>query len=76
VTVSEPESCNCAALRQAARRVTRLYDEALTPVGIGLNQFSILSRIARIDIAFLGTVAASATDMGIGIAGFTRLIGV
>jgi DNA-binding MarR family transcriptional regulator len=48
VTASESETCNCAALRQAARRVTRLYDEALTPVGIGLNQFSILSRIARI----------------------------
>jgi DNA-binding MarR family transcriptional regulator len=48
VTALEPETCNCAALRQAARRVTRLYDEALTAVGIGLNQFSILSRIARI----------------------------
>ena len=48
VTGLEPETCNCAALRQAARRVTRLYDEALTPVGIGVNQFSILSRIARI----------------------------
>jgi DNA-binding MarR family transcriptional regulator len=41
----EPEICNCAALRQAARRVTRFYDEALAPIGLGGNQFSILVRL-------------------------------
>ena len=41
----EPEICNCAALRQAARRVTKLYDDALAPVGLGVNQFSILARL-------------------------------
>src|SRR3984893_10664902 len=40
----EPEICSCAALRQAARRVTRLYDDALAPTGLGVNQFSILAR--------------------------------
>jgi DNA-binding MarR family transcriptional regulator len=44
----EPEICNCAALRQAARRVTRLYDEALAPAGLGVNQFSILARLSRV----------------------------
>jgi DNA-binding MarR family transcriptional regulator len=44
---AEPESCNCAALRQAARRVTRLYDEALAPMGLGVNQYSILARLGR-----------------------------
>jgi len=44
----EPEICNCAALRQAARRVTRLYDEALAPTGLGVNQFSILARLSRV----------------------------
>ena len=44
----EPEICNCAALRQAARRVTKLYDDALAPVGVGLNQFSILARLDRV----------------------------
>jgi DNA-binding MarR family transcriptional regulator len=42
----EPEICNCAALRQAARRVTRLYDDALAPIGLGVNQFSILARLS------------------------------
>jgi DNA-binding MarR family transcriptional regulator len=41
----EPEICNCGALRQAARRVTRFYDEALAPSGLGVNQFSILARL-------------------------------
>ena len=39
--------CNCAALRQASRFVTRIYDEALAPVGLGINQFSILARLGR-----------------------------
>ena len=42
---AEPEICNCAALRQAARRLTRLYDDALAPTGLGVNQFSILARL-------------------------------
>jgi DNA-binding MarR family transcriptional regulator len=41
----EPEICNCAALRQAARRVTKLYDDALAPIGLGANQFAILARL-------------------------------
>jgi DNA-binding MarR family transcriptional regulator len=44
----DPEICNCGALRQAARRVTRLYDEALAPVGLSVNQFSILARLNRV----------------------------
>jgi DNA-binding MarR family transcriptional regulator len=44
----EPEICNCGALRQAARRVTKLYDDALAPIGVGLNQYSILARLDRV----------------------------
>lgn len=43
----QPETCNCSALRQAARRVTRLYDDALAPTRLGVNQYSILVRLAR-----------------------------
>jgi len=42
------ETCNCAALRRAARHVTRLYDEALAPLGLGANQYSILSTLERL----------------------------
>jgi DNA-binding MarR family transcriptional regulator len=44
----EPEICNCAALRQAARRVTKLYDDVLAPIGLGVNQYAILSRLSRV----------------------------
>lgn len=40
--------CNCTALRQTARHVTRFYDEALAPVGLGVNQYAILARLARL----------------------------
>src|SRR5271154_194165 len=45
---TEPELCNGGALRQAARRVTKLYDEALAPAGLGLNQYAILARLSRV----------------------------
>ena len=38
--------CNCAAIRQAARRVTRLYDLALAPTGLRITQYPILSWLA------------------------------
>jgi DNA-binding MarR family transcriptional regulator len=42
-----PEICSCAAIRQAARHLTQLYDEILTPSGISLNQYSILAKLDR-----------------------------
>src|ERR1700735_2165792 len=39
----EVTPCNCAAIRQAARRVTRLYDQALSPMGLRITQYPILS---------------------------------
>lgn len=56
--VSEPEICNCAALRQAARRVSKLYDEALGSTGVGLNQYSILARLNRIGPCGIQELAA------------------
>lgn len=42
------EPCSCGALRQAARHMTRFYDRALASLGLGLNQYSILSRLDRL----------------------------
>lgn len=42
-----PEFCSCSALRQATRHVTRFYDDALRPVGLGLNQYSVLAKLHR-----------------------------
>jgi DNA-binding MarR family transcriptional regulator len=43
----EPELCNCSALRQAARHVTRFYDAFLFPVGLRTTQFSILAKLQK-----------------------------
>ena len=53
----EPEICNCLALRQAARLVTKLYDAALSPIELGANQYSILSRLQREGPSTLGDLA-------------------
>jgi len=36
--------CNCLALRQATRRVTQLYDQALAPLDLRSTQYSLLNR--------------------------------
>jgi len=43
----EAEICSCAAVRQAARHISRLYDEALAATGLSLNQYSILAKLSR-----------------------------
>lgn len=59
MTQSSPEPCSCIALRQATRHVTRFYDEALAPVGIGLNQYAILSRLDRLGPVAIRHLAAN-----------------
>jgi DNA-binding MarR family transcriptional regulator len=53
-----PETiCNCAAIRQAARRVTRLYDQALAPAGLRITQYPILSWLANAGPMTMGVLA-------------------
>lgn len=61
--VSVPRgACTCQAVRQAARRVTALYDAAMAPFGLRISQFSLLGRLRR-----GGPLAlqALATEMGL-----------
>jgi len=44
---NNPSGCNCLALRQAARRVTQVYDVFLAPSGLRATQYSILARLKR-----------------------------
>jgi DNA-binding MarR family transcriptional regulator len=39
------QSCNCLALRQAARHVSQIYDQHLAPTGLRTTQFSILAHL-------------------------------
>jgi len=59
-TLSEPEVCNCFAVRSAARHVTQLYDQLLAPIGLRTTQFSILSKLRRSGSL---TINALADDM-------------
>ncbi|MGH7072130.1 MAG: hypothetical protein ACREFO_19255, partial [Acetobacteraceae bacterium] len=45
--VRPPDVCSCLALREAARHVSRLYDGALAPMALGVNQFSMLAVLAH-----------------------------
>ena len=40
-------ACNCLSLRQASRRATQLYDQALAPVDLRATQYALLRAIAR-----------------------------
>jgi DNA-binding MarR family transcriptional regulator len=43
-----PTRCNCAALREAARHVTQMYDQHLAASGLRSTQFSILVRLKEL----------------------------
>jgi DNA-binding MarR family transcriptional regulator len=44
----EPVTCNCLAIRQAARQVTQLYDRHLAAEGLRATQYSILAKLSRL----------------------------
>ena len=39
------DQCNCLAVRQAARRITQVYDAHLASFGLRSTQYSILNRL-------------------------------
>ncbi|MBB3769974.1 DNA-binding MarR family transcriptional regulator [Angulomicrobium tetraedrale] len=39
--------CYCTQLRQATRRLSAVYDDALAPLGINVAQYALLRRIHR-----------------------------
>lgn len=44
-------TCNCLALKSAARNLARRYDEALAKVELNNGQFSILTAVAAMGVA-------------------------
>jgi len=49
--------CNCLALRQAARRVSQIYDRHLAATGLRGTQYSILSKLHRLGPTSIGALA-------------------
>ncbi|MBV9078980.1 MAG: winged helix-turn-helix transcriptional regulator [Methylobacteriaceae bacterium] len=54
----KPDHCTCSAIRKAARHVTQHYDRHLAPVGITVNQYGILARIAGLGPIPINRLAA------------------
>jgi DNA-binding MarR family transcriptional regulator len=55
----KPLECNCAAIRQAARHVTRHYDQHMAQVGLRSSQFSILTKLRRMGPLKINALAAA-----------------
>ena len=51
--------CVCGALRMATRAVTQLYDDAMRPAGLRVTQYSLLSRIERLQPISASALASS-----------------
>jgi len=55
--------CHCFAVRSAARHVTQLYDQFLSPSGLRTTQFSILAKLDRLGPMTINAIAdAMVTD--------------
>jgi len=44
----EPSTCNCLALRQAARHISQIYDGHMASTGLRTTQYSILAKLKRL----------------------------
>ena len=49
--------CACQKMREASRKITRMYDESLRPAGIKATQFTMLAVVARKNEATLTELA-------------------
>ena len=46
IDLREISQCSCLGARRVARRLTRIYDQALAPAGLTVNQFGLLANLA------------------------------
>jgi DNA-binding MarR family transcriptional regulator len=53
----EIDQCNCFAVRKAARRVSRLYEDILQPARLRITQFLILAVLAKVSGASVNELA-------------------
>ena len=51
-------ACYCVNLRRAANAVSGLYNDFLAPVGLSVNQFSLLKNLGRLGRASVSDLAA------------------
>lgn len=49
--------CICGRLRRASRTLSRLYDAALAPVGMNINQYAVLRNLSQMERPTLNAIA-------------------
>lgn len=63
VLPSNREQCVCSTLRAASRHVSRLYDDALAPLGLTITSYALLGKIDGLGTPSMNELAlASAMD--------------
>ena len=60
VLPSNREQCVCSSLRAAARHVSRLYDDALAPLGLTITSYALLGKIDRLGAPSMNELALAA----------------
>jgi DNA-binding MarR family transcriptional regulator len=57
--------CTCLRMRRATRRITQIYDHALEPIGITVNQFGLLAHLYGASLSGSGlSIGALAERLG------------
>lgn len=55
--MEDTSPCVCGRLRRTSRALTRVYDDALAPVGITVTQFSVMRTLSRLERPSLAELA-------------------
>lgn len=51
IDIQEVVGCTCLRMRRATRRITQIYDHALAPGGVTVNQFGLLAHLYGASLA-------------------------
>jgi len=51
IDIREISGCTCLRARRASRHLTQIYDRALKPVGLTVNQFGLLANLHGVSLA-------------------------
>lgn len=51
IDIREVSGCTCLSARRAGRRLTQIYDDALRPAGLTVNQFGLLAKLYGASLA-------------------------
>jgi DNA-binding MarR family transcriptional regulator len=66
IGIEEILGCACLRMRRATRRMTQVYDHALSPAGVTINQFGLLAQLYGASLAGLAGFSINVLAMRLG----------